>query len=126
MLASPLSPGSSSFSKAELRLVMFSVKKLVFSSPETGEVYMLLVQSLSSKFYTDTCVRANNRLEIIVDVSCNFLTLLSHDRFVAVWWWFMQKPSARNIVCNLLYATASLTNFEVWVYKCTSTTHITI
>lgn len=52
LIHSPASPGSSSFSNAELRLVMSSVKKLVFSIPETGETYMLLVQSLSSKFYT--------------------------------------------------------------------------
>lgn len=31
---------------------MSSVKKLVFSIPESGEVYMVLVQSLSSRFYT--------------------------------------------------------------------------
>ncbi len=50
LFRSPASPGSSSFSSAELRLVMSSVKKLVSSIPETGEVYMLFVQSLSSKF----------------------------------------------------------------------------
>ncbi|TNN54751.1 hypothetical protein EYF80_035034 [Liparis tanakae] len=49
---SPASPGSSSFSRAELRLAMSSVKKLLFSIPETGETYMLLVQSLSSRFWT--------------------------------------------------------------------------
>lgn len=52
LFRSPASPGSSSFSRAELRLVMSSVKKLVFSIPESGEVYMVLVQSLSSRFYT--------------------------------------------------------------------------
>lgn len=49
---SPASPGSSSFSRAELRLAVSSLKKLVFSSSETGEMYRLLVQSLSSRFYT--------------------------------------------------------------------------
>lgn len=38
LFCSPASPGSSSFSSAELRLAMSSVKRLVFSNPRTGEV----------------------------------------------------------------------------------------
>lgn len=44
----PASPGSSSFSSAELRLAMSCVKKLVFSIAEMGDMF---VQSLSSKFW---------------------------------------------------------------------------
>lgn len=54
LFRSPPSPGSSSLSSAELRLPTSLVKKLVFSIPDCGDGYKLLVQSLSFRFYTHT------------------------------------------------------------------------
>lgn len=64
---SPPSPGSSSFSSAELRLLMSLVKKLVFSMPDCGDGYKLLVQLLSSKFwaFTETTTKSSDVLVFI-------------------------------------------------------------